>query len=138
MTKTIEEAAAEYAGEFVKKHNLYNPELLQVVVDTYKASAERMMSLPLAQRLTAEEKERVRKEYWQAARDWIDVGDARGCCKTCIALESIFGSDFFKKEGMIWRPRSARRTERRVGTTVLRVTAISNPTQNVSMAATLQ
>lgn len=104
MTKTIEEAANKYAD------NAYYPapdygwyesddeQMKEVLADTFKTGADYLMSLPLASRLTAEEKERVRKEYWQAARDWIGIGDARGYCRTCIALESIFGADFFKEE----------------------------------------
>ena len=103
MTKTIEEAANEYAD------NAYYPapdygwyesddeQMKECLADTFKAGANYVYGLPLAQRLTAEEKERVRKEYWQAARDWIGIGDARGYCRTCVALESIFGSDFFKE-----------------------------------------
>lgn len=59
--------------------------------------ANEFLAQPLSSRLTAEEKERVRKGYWQAARDWIGIGDARGYCRTCVALESIFGADFFKE-----------------------------------------
>lgn len=94
MNKTIEEAIkdgwnicdkAADMGSF----DFYNTGFLNGVAH--------LRSLPLAQRLTAEEKERVRKEYWRAARDWIGIGDARGYCRTCIALESIFGADFFKE-----------------------------------------
>lgn len=96
MDKTIEESAAEYAGEFVKKHNLYNPELLQVIVDSYKASAERIMSLPLASRLTADEKERVRTKY-NAAKIGATEFDNPECAYMMDLLECIFGKDFFKE-----------------------------------------
>lgn len=104
MSKTIEEAAREYAD------NAYYPapdygwyesddeQMKECLADTFKAGANYIYGLPLASRMTSEEKERVRKEYWQAARDWIGVGDARGYCKTCVALESIFGADFFKEK----------------------------------------
>lgn len=103
MTKTIEEAAAEYAGEFVKKHNLYNPELLQVIVDAYKASAERMMSLPLAQRLTVEEKEMIKRIYKELKSLYTEHKDsvfrfAEVYKGQYELLESIFGKDFFKEE----------------------------------------
>lgn len=114
MTKTIEEAAAEYAGEFCTKHNLYHPELLQVIADAYKASAERIMSLPLASRLTAEEKERVRGIYNEElgmaqhfhlkAKASSDISCRQhyyGLREPYISrmklLERIFGSDFFKE-----------------------------------------
>lgn len=102
MSKTIEEAAADYAGEFVKKHNLYNPELLQVIVDAYKASAERIMSLSLAQRLTAEEKERIKRIYKELKSLYTENKDsifrfAEVYKGQYELLESIFGKDFFKE-----------------------------------------
>lgn len=94
MNKTIKEAAREYdSNASITSENFYS----EAISDAFESGAEYIMSLPLASRLTAEEREKIRKEYWQAAKDWIDVGDARGYCKTCIALESIFGSDFFKE-----------------------------------------
>lgn len=95
MSKTIEEAANEYYLNEVINGGTCDDK--DGWTDCFVSGAKALMQLPLASRLTAEEKERVRGEYWQAARDWIDVGDARGYCKTCIALESIFGSDFFKE-----------------------------------------
>lgn len=102
MTKTIEEAANEYAANWEAKHNIHNPELYGLIVDAYKASAERIMSLPLASRLTAEEKERVRRihmEYkWLYAKNkdsvfrWAEVYKGK-----YELLESIFGADFFKE-----------------------------------------
>lgn len=95
MAKTIEEAANEYAANWEAKHNIHNPELYGLIVDAYKESADRMMSLPLAQRLTAEEKERVRT-YHRLARDgyWECNCADKAVVKT---LESIFGADFFKE-----------------------------------------
>lgn len=92
MTKTIEDAATVFANR--------EYEIGQIDWDAlhkgYYHGMKDLFSQPLASRLTAEEKERVRKEYWQAAKDWIEVGDARGYCRTCVALESIFGAEFFK------------------------------------------
>lgn len=94
MNKTIKEAAREYdSNASITSENFYS----EAISDAFESGAEYIMSLPLASRLTAEEREKIRKEYWQAAKEWIDVGDARGYCKTCIALESIFGADFFKE-----------------------------------------
>lgn len=94
MNKTIKEAAREYdSNASITSENFYS----EAISDAFESGAEYIMSLPLASRLTAEEREKIRKEYWQAAKDWIDVGDARGYCRTCVALESIFGSDFFKE-----------------------------------------
>lgn len=95
MTKTIEELASEYYLNEVINGDTCDDK--DGWTDCFVSGAEALMQLPLSERMTSEEKESVRKEYWQAARDWIDVGDARGCCKTCIALESIFGEELFKE-----------------------------------------
>lgn len=96
MSKTIEEAANEYAANWEAKHNIHNPELYDLIVDSYKASAERIMTLPLAQRLTAEEKERVRTKY-NAAKIGATEFDSPECADLMDMLEDIFGSDFFKE-----------------------------------------
>ena len=98
MTKTIEEAAREFADLKTIKQAGSSVERDKKALLMTQFFHFALEELPLSERLTAEEKERVRKEYWQAARDWIGIGDARGYCRTCIALESIFGSDFFKEE----------------------------------------
>ena len=96
MKQTIEElASAYYLNEVINGDTCDDKDGW---TDCFVSGAEAFMQLPLASRLTEAEEERVRKEYWQAARDWIGIGDARGYCRTCIALESIFGSDFFKEE----------------------------------------
>lgn len=94
MSKTIEELIYGFAIRQFHKSPINTERDLMCICSDF---ANEFLALPLASRLTAEEKERVRKEYWQAMRDWIGVGDARGYCKTCIALESIFGADFFKE-----------------------------------------
>lgn len=94
MSKTTEQAANEYATNWETKHNIHNPELYDLIVDTYKASAERIMSLPLASRLTAEEKERVNKAYAYAITH-IEFDENRAEVRL---LHRIFGKDFFKEE----------------------------------------
>lgn len=100
MTKTIEEAANEYATNWEAKHNIHNPELYGLIVDAYKASAERIMMLPLAFRMTAEEKERARKVYRrncaEIAKHDNDVITAHSE-GVMHALELFFGADFFKE-----------------------------------------
>lgn len=102
MTKTIEETANEYAANWEAKHNIHNPELYNLIADAYKASAERIMSLPLAQRLTVEEKERVKKMYKRMVVD-VENSDSYNCIpasdmdNVMETLESIFGADFFKE-----------------------------------------
>lgn len=95
MSKTIEELASEYYSNEVINGDTCDDK--DGWTDCFVSGADALMQLPLAQRLTAEEKERVRKEYWQAARDWIGIGDARVYCRTCVALESIFGAELFKE-----------------------------------------
>lgn len=102
MIKTIEEAAKQAIIDnnyFMADPN--HPDFVDRGLEQMRACKwviNHIFSLPLASRLNAEEKERVRKEYWETMRDWIGAGDARGYCKTCVALESIFGKDFFKEE----------------------------------------
>lgn len=96
MSKTTEEAANEYAANWETKHNIHNPELYGLIVDVYKASAERIMLLPLASRMTAEEKERVRTYHKLACDGYWECN----CADKAVVrvLESIFGADFFKEE----------------------------------------
>lgn len=64
--------------------------------DGFKAGVNYVYELPLAQRLTAEEKERVRKTY-VAARDgyWDECNNLNIAVES--VLEDIFGADFFKE-----------------------------------------
>lgn len=99
MTKTIEEAAKQAIID-----NNYimadpnNPSFVDRGLEQMRACKwviNHIFSLPLASRLTAEEKERVRT-YHKLARDgyW-----ECGCADKAVVkvLESIFGSDFFKE-----------------------------------------
>ena len=95
MKQTIEDLAREYYLNEVVNGDICDDK--DGWTDCFVSGAAALMQLLLASRLTAEEKEMVRKEYWRAAKDWIDIGDARGYCRTCVALESIFGADFFKE-----------------------------------------
>lgn len=52
--------------------------------------------LPLSERLTAEEKERVRKEYANTYPNDIDCGVENILIQG--VLERIYGKDFFKEE----------------------------------------
>lgn len=114
MTKTIEEAANDYAANWEATHNIHNPELYDLIVGAYKTSAERIFSLPLASRMTAEEKERVRKEYGELLlfaaiykKKLSNSVDAVGTqfqsqnyqfyVAQIKLLETIFGADFFKE-----------------------------------------
>lgn len=106
MTKTIEEAANEYAD------NAYYPapdygwyesddeQMKECLADTFKAGANHVYGLPLASRLTTEEKERVRKVYRrncaEIAKHDNDVITAHSE-GVMHALELFFGTDFFKE-----------------------------------------
>lgn len=114
MTKTIEQAANEYAANWEAKRNIHNPELYDLIVDAYKTSADRIMSLPLASRLTAEEKERMKviyneelgmaQHFHAKAKASNDISCRQhyyGLREPYISrmklLERIFGLDFFKE-----------------------------------------
>lgn len=100
MGKIIEKAANEYAANWEAEHNIHNPELYDLIVDAYKAGAERVMSLPLAERVTEAERERVRETY-VAARDgcWDECNDMNIAVES--VLEDIFGADFFGAEAPV-------------------------------------
>lgn len=93
MSKTIEEAASEYYLNEVINGDTCDDK--DGWTDCFVSGAAAFMQLPLAQRLTAEEKERVRA-YHRLARDgyW-----ECNCADKAVVrvLESIFGSDFFKE-----------------------------------------
>lgn len=62
--------------------------------DGFKAGANHVYGLPLSQRLTAEEKEWVRKEYANTYPNDIDCGVENMLIQG--VLERIFGADFFQ------------------------------------------
>ena len=106
MTKTIEELAKQYAKYQTDEQGYGSMEEWKQDVAIYYDDAKEVLSwlfaLPLASRLTAEEKERVRRihmEYkWLYAKHkdsvfrWAEVYKGQ-----YELLESIFGSDFFKE-----------------------------------------
>ena len=110
MNKTIEKAAREYAeamcpigdycgGVYDEQRNSDLP----IYTDDAKSVLEWFFTKPLSQRLTDEERERVRKEYAEA-QSWLDEKPTLyGCnshlrvCAVAIQsrLESIFGKQLF-------------------------------------------
>lgn len=103
MTKTIEEAAKEYYLNEVVNGDTCDDK--DGWTDCFVSGAEAFMQLPLAQRLTAEEKERVRAMYSEA-QSWLDEktsfdnpNEQLKICAVAIQdrLERIFGADFFKE-----------------------------------------
>lgn len=111
MTKTIEEAAKEYSADAnVTSENF----CAEDITDAFENGANYIMSLPLASRLTAEEKERVRKEYGELLcyasihkrklANSTDAGHTRFNSQNyqfyvaqIKLLERIFGSDFLRR-----------------------------------------
>lgn len=115
MTKTIEEAAREYAAKLnysmEAKHNMCPQDFEIAFCD----GANYVFNLPLASRLTAEEKERVRKMYAeelgmaQHFHSKAKASNDLSCKKHYFELrepyisrmkllERIFGADFFNEE----------------------------------------
>lgn len=91
MSKTIEEAAKDYAYDMGDSD--WERMRLQ---DAFIDGINHTMQLPLCDRLTAEEKERVRTKY-NAAKIGATEFDSPECADLMDILEDIFGSDFFKE-----------------------------------------
>lgn len=117
MTKTIEELAKQFTDELFAGDDLSDFDTQTEKNDAYvtcMAFGNYLMEQPLSVRLTAEEKERVKKMY-KGELEFAQFYQrkANSCCnQQCkmeyeasrdIAksranmLESIFGSDFFKE-----------------------------------------
>lgn len=106
MTKTIEEAAKQFTDELFAGDDLTDFDTQTEKNDAYvtcMAFGNHLMEQPLSVRLTAEEKERVRKIY--AECELIEMDDSPNLPADRITeatakiqvLESIFGKDFFKE-----------------------------------------
>lgn len=93
MTKTIEEAAKDFVANYYELEE-YGDEISNVEIDNseecFIAGAEHVLSLPLSQRLTDEEREKVRTKYQQfCGMGYISA------CGFRMELESIFGKELF-------------------------------------------
>lgn len=101
MTKTIEEVAIEFAEQnYFREDDRYSfrentDRSIEASAYAFEEGAGYIFSLPLASRLTAEEKERVRKEYANTYPNDIDCGIENMLIQD--VLERIFGADFFKE-----------------------------------------
>lgn len=93
MNKTIEELASAYCLNEVINGDTCDDK--DGWTDCFVSGAAALMQLPLASRLTAEEKERVRKEYANTHPLDPDCGVANILIQG--VLERIFGKDFFKE-----------------------------------------
>lgn len=103
MSKTIEELASEYYLNEVINGDTCDDK--DGWTDCFVSGADALMQLPLASRMTAKEKKRVRKEFAEA-QGWLDEktsfenpNEQLRICAVAIQdrLESIFGADFFKE-----------------------------------------
>lgn len=102
MSKTIEELAKQYAedmcpiGDFCG--GVYDEQRnsdLPIYIDDAKSVLRWLFDKPLIDRMTAEEKERMRKEYANTYPLDPDCGVANILIQG--VLERIFGKDFFKE-----------------------------------------
>ena len=91
MSKTIEEAAKDYAYDMGDSD--WERMRLQ---DAFIDGINHIMQLPLCDRLTAEEKERMRKIYYDAERGEVN-GHYDVYPDPCEVMRVIFGKDFFKE-----------------------------------------
>lgn len=96
MTKTIEEAAKSIAEDFIIEHKGRINNDAPLTHECVQYAVERIMSLPLASRLTEAEKERVRTKY-NAAKIGATEFDSPECADLMDILEDIFSTDFFKE-----------------------------------------
>lgn len=90
MTQTIEETAKDYAYD-IGDSDWERMRLQDAFID----GINHIMQLPLCNRLTPEEKERVKKEYANTYPLDTDCGVANILIQG--VLERIFGKDFFKE-----------------------------------------
>ena len=93
MTKMIEDLAREYYLNEVVNGDTCDDK--DGWADCFVSGAGALVQLPVASRLTAEEKERVRKEYANTYPNDIDCGVENMLIQDI--LERIFGADFFKE-----------------------------------------
>lgn len=93
MTKTIEEAAWNFAR---KQWGKQVPHTIDKIADMLIDFGNEIRTMPLRDRLTAEEKERVRKEYSNTNPLDPDCGVANILIQG--VLERIFGKGFFKED----------------------------------------
>lgn len=101
MSTTIEEAAREFADNADYPAPDYDwsegndEQMKEYLSDTFKAGANYILSLPLASRMTEDEKERALREYDSTYPYDIDCGVTNILLRDM--LERIFGKDFFKE-----------------------------------------
>ena len=102
MNKTIEEAAIEFAEQnYFREDDRYSfrensDRSIEASAYAFEEGAGYIFSLPLRDRLTAEEKEWIKAEYDNTYPLDPDCGVANILIQG--VLERIYGKDFFKEE----------------------------------------
>lgn len=96
MTKTIEEAAKRFADMKTTKQAGSSVERDRKALLMTQFFHYALEELPLSERLTSEEKERVRKIYYDAERGEVN-GHYDVYPEPCEVMRVIFGKDFFKE-----------------------------------------
>lgn len=91
MTKTIEEAAWDFAR---KQWGRQVPSSIDKIADMMIDFGNHLMELPLAYRMTKEEKERVRETYKHHLNA---IGDCYAHSMVRAELERIFGKELFEE-----------------------------------------
>lgn len=72
--------------------------LADMAENGYRRGAEDLMCMPLADRLTAEEAEKIKADYWKWMRQFCDTRNIAAkeyAMGRLNALESILGFEFF-------------------------------------------
>ena len=92
MTNTTEEIIRTIRKGFITENRSTVCNEIPFVADAVDYTVERVFALPLADRLTPEEKEQIKKLYCAAKASKSDYG--RGYS---AAIKRIFGADFFKE-----------------------------------------
>lgn len=98
--KTIEDAAYEYAKDVdypAPENGWYGSDYMQMkdcLEEVFRAGANHIMSLPLSDRLTADEREMIKKLYTAASG-----GNAPFSRGFLTAILRIFGKSMFEEEG---------------------------------------
>lgn len=99
MTKTIEEVAKLIAKDFIIENKSRINNDAPLTHECVQYAVERIFAMPISDRLTAEEKERVRKIHRDYHQKWDCSCNDRESERSfyCFSLlERIFGADFFK------------------------------------------
>lgn len=102
--KTIEDYASEYATKWEMNHNIHNPDVYDLIRNAIIIGVNHIMSLPLAERLTAEEREKIKGMYKRIVvdvrhSDTYDCVPASDLDKVMESLELIFGKAMFEEGG---------------------------------------